>query len=173
MHTLYPVNHLIKTTPESTLGLHFISFKSQHQLLRNLKFCQLHFIWAPLYMDLNNNNPFNTWRAQLLVQIEKILNPCKLNINDYEIHFTIACVSPSLLMVSSDEEYTNMLEHVGRSKDSACNVYVQELHSPSKVGITPCLSALSHFYASWTETRQREPAWGFRGRWRIRGGGGT
>ena len=23
MHTLYPVNHLIKTTPESTLGLHF------------------------------------------------------------------------------------------------------------------------------------------------------
>ena len=42
MHTLYPVNHLIKTTPESTLGLHFDSFKLQHQLLRNLKYYQLH-----------------------------------------------------------------------------------------------------------------------------------
>ena len=42
MHTLYPVNHLIKTTPESTLGLHFVSFKLQHQLLRNLKFYQLY-----------------------------------------------------------------------------------------------------------------------------------
>ena len=37
-----------KTTPESTLGLHFVSFKLQHQLLRNLKFYQLHFIWPPL-----------------------------------------------------------------------------------------------------------------------------
>ena len=49
MHTLYPVNHLIKTTPESTLWLHFVSFKLQHQLLRNLKCYQLHFIWPPLY----------------------------------------------------------------------------------------------------------------------------
>ena len=50
MHTLCPVNHLIKTTPKSTLGLHFVSFKLQHQLLRNLKFYQLHFIWPPLYV---------------------------------------------------------------------------------------------------------------------------
>ena len=50
MHTLYPVNHLMKTTQESTLGLHFNSFKSQHQFLRNLKFYQLRFIWAPLYV---------------------------------------------------------------------------------------------------------------------------
>ena len=56
------------------------------------------------YMDLNNNKPFNTWRAQLLVQIEKTLSPHKLNINDYEVHFTVAHVSPSPLMVSLDEE---------------------------------------------------------------------
>ena len=41
-----------KTTLESTLGLHFDSFKSQHQLVRNLKFYQLHFIWVPLYIDI-------------------------------------------------------------------------------------------------------------------------
>jgi hypothetical protein len=85
------------------------------------------------YMDLNNNEPFDTWRAQLLVRIEKTLNPRKLDINNYEIHFTVARVSPSPLMVSSDEEYENMLERVGRSKDSACNVYVQERRSSSKV----------------------------------------
>ena len=61
-------------------------------------------------MDLNNNEPFDTWRAQLLVRIEKMLNPCKLNINNYEIHFTVAHVSPSLLMVSS---YERIYEYAG------------------------------------------------------------
>lgn len=86
------------------------------------------------YMVLNSNLPFDTWRAQLLVRIEKTLKPRKLDINDYEIHFTVARVSPSPLLVASDEEYLNMLERVGRSKDSDCNVYVQELRSMTKVG---------------------------------------
>src|ERR1700678_1419580 len=44
------------------------------------------------YMVLNDNEPFDTWSAQLLVKINKTLNPSKLNINDYEIHFTVARV---------------------------------------------------------------------------------
>jgi hypothetical protein len=87
------------------------------------------------YMILNNNEPFDTWNAQLLVKIEKMLNPSKLNISDYEIHFTIARISPLPLMVSSEEEYANMLERMGKSKDLACKVYVQELQSSSKVCI--------------------------------------
>jgi len=86
------------------------------------------------YMVLNRNLPFDTWRAQLLIQVEKTLKPSKLDINNYEIHFTIACVSPLPLLIASDEEYLNMLEQVGRSKDSECNVYVQELCSMTKVG---------------------------------------
>ena len=82
-----------------------------------------------MYMVLDSNEPFNTWRAQLLVRIEKTLNPSKLDINNYKIHFTIACISPSPLMVSSEEEFANMLERIGKSKDLACNVYVQELRS--------------------------------------------
>ena len=41
-----------KTHPREYLVLHFLSFKLQHQLLRNLKFYQLHFIWVPLYLLL-------------------------------------------------------------------------------------------------------------------------
>ena len=87
------------------------------------------------YMVLNNNEPFDTWRAQLLVRIEKLLNPSELDNNDYEIHFTIARISPQPLMVSSEEEFANMLERVEKSKDLACNVYVQELCLSSKVDI--------------------------------------
>jgi hypothetical protein len=86
------------------------------------------------YMTLNNNEPFDTWNAQLLVKIDKTLNPSKLNIDDYEIHFTIPRISPSPLVVSSNEEYANMLERVSKSKNLTCNVYIQELHSSSKVG---------------------------------------
>ena len=63
-----------------------------------------------------------------------MLKPRKLNINDYEIHFTVACISRLPLLVALDEDYLNMLEQVGRSKDSECNVYIQELHSSTKVG---------------------------------------
>ena len=45
-------------------------------------------------------------------------------------------------------------------------------NSSSKVDVISCLSALSHSYASWPETWQREPTWGGGGRWRIGGGGG-
>ena len=86
------------------------------------------------YMVLNSNLPFDTWRAQLLVQIENTLKPRELDINDYEIHFTVARISPSPLLVALDEDYLNMLEQVGRSKDSECNVYVQELRLSTKVG---------------------------------------
>jgi hypothetical protein len=85
------------------------------------------------YMIVNNNEPFDTWNAQLLVKIDKTLNPSKLNIADYEIHFTIPRISPSPLTVSSNDEYANMLERVSKSKDFTCNVYIQELHSSSKV----------------------------------------
>ena len=86
------------------------------------------------YMVLNSNLPFDPWRAQLLVRIENTLKPRKLNINDYEIHFTITRVSPSPLLVALDEDYLNMFERVGRSKDSECNVYLQELCLSTKVG---------------------------------------
>ena len=81
------------------------------------------------YMILNNNEPFDTWNAQLLVKIDNTLNPSKLDIADYEIHFTIPRISPSPLMVSSNEEYANMLERVSKSKNLTCNIYIQELHS--------------------------------------------
>ena len=86
------------------------------------------------YMVLNSNLPFDTWRAQLLIRIENTLKPRKLDINDYKIHFTITHISPLPFLVALDEVYLNMLEQVGRSKDSECNVYVQELHSSTKVG---------------------------------------
>ena len=81
------------------------------------------------YMILHNNEPFDTWNAQLLVKIDNTLNPSKLDIADYEIHFTIPRISPSPLMVSSNEEYANMLERVSKSKNLTCNIYIQELHS--------------------------------------------
>ena len=85
------------------------------------------------YMVLNSNEPFDTWRAQLIVQVKKTLKPSKLDINDNKIHFMVAHISPLPLIVASDEEYLNMLEQVGKSKDSACNVYVQELCLSTKV----------------------------------------
>ena len=75
-----------------------------------------------------------------------MLNPSQLDINNYKIHFTIARISPLLLMVSSEEGFANMLEKVGKNKDLACNVYVQELCSSLKVNILHVMTLFKNHY---------------------------
>ena len=67
MHTLYPVNHLRKPTPESTLGLHFVSFKLQHQLLRKLKFIScISFEHHCVIISMMTQNLSHSWFTALI-----------------------------------------------------------------------------------------------------------
>jgi hypothetical protein len=71
-------------------------------------------------------DPFNTWKAQLLVCIEKTLAPNVLDFDNYETTFTVPRVSTAPMAISCDEEYTDMLERIGRTKDLVCAVFIQE-----------------------------------------------
>ena len=54
MHTLHPVNYLIKTTPEITLGLHFDSFKSQQSAVEKSQILSVVFhLSATLLEEIN------------------------------------------------------------------------------------------------------------------------
>ena len=83
-----------------TLGLHFDSFKLQHQLLRNLKFYQLHFIWAPLYcwcvlrdtFELRSGVRIASSRNGIQVSMEDLLVEASLlhlcqRVPKWELHF--------------------------------------------------------------------------------------
>ena len=74
------------------------------------------------FMKLDNDRLFDTWKAQLLIHIDKILFPKKLNFNYYEVNFTTACISTAPMAISCKEEYKDMLEHLGKSKNPASDV---------------------------------------------------
>lgn len=83
------------------------------------------------FMKLDDDEPFDTWKAQLLVRIDKILQPEKLDFNHYEVNFTIARISTAPMPISCEEEYKDMLERLGKSKNPVCNILVQELRQTS------------------------------------------
>ncbi|KAI6021791.1 hypothetical protein BKA83DRAFT_4126524 [Pisolithus microcarpus] len=78
------------------------------------------------YFKLDSDKPYDTWKAQLLVQISQKLNLSQIAYEDYDVSFTIPCVYPSLLLVTMDDDYNFLLEHVRKAKEPAANVYVQE-----------------------------------------------
>jgi hypothetical protein len=88
------------------------------------------------FMKLDNNKPFDTWKAQLLVRINKILLPEKLDFNHYEVNFTIARISTALMAISCEEEYEDMLERLGKTKNPVCTILVQELRQTSSLKVS-------------------------------------
>jgi len=84
------------------------------------------------FMKLDSDEPFDTWKAQLLVRIEKAFSPDDIDFTKYEIGFTIPRVIVSPMSVMVEEEYNDMLERIMKTKDSSCSVYIQELVQISK-----------------------------------------
>ncbi|KAF8877867.1 hypothetical protein BD779DRAFT_1613105 [Infundibulicybe gibba] len=78
------------------------------------------------YIKLDDNEPFDTFKAQVLVRIEKYLKPSKLDFSNYDISFSIPRISPSPIAVAQEEDYKVLLERIAKHKDRSANVYVQE-----------------------------------------------
>ena len=78
-------------------------------------------------MKLDTDKLFNTWKAQLLVCINKILTTNTLDFANHEVNFTVSCISITLMVISCDEEYIDMLGYLVRTRDLVCTIYVQEL----------------------------------------------
>lgn len=60
------------------------------------------------FMKLEVEEPFNTWKAQLLACIHKILTLNVLNFVNYETTFMVPHISTTLMAKSPNEEYTDM-----------------------------------------------------------------
>jgi len=78
-------------------------------------------------MKLNNNEPFDTFKAQLLVQIDKHFTPKRLNLANYQILFSIPRISPMPMVLAENEDYQLFLERITKAKDHTCAIYVQQL----------------------------------------------
>ena len=113
------------------------------------------------FMKLDYDEPFDTWKAQLLICIDKILQPEKLDSNHYEVNFTIARISTAPMPISCEEEYKDMLERLGKSKNPVCNILVQELRQTSSLKVSQAqFTIVDTFLIIWTiqkHEKENEP----------------
>jgi len=57
------------------------------------------------YLKLSSDAVFDTWKAQLLVKIDKKMKPNQILYEDYDVLFMIPCVSPMPLNVTEEDDY--------------------------------------------------------------------
>jgi hypothetical protein len=69
-------------------------------------------------------DPYDTFRAQLLVQIDKYFEPQQINFEDYLIRYTILRLSPNPITLDEDG-YEALKESIGTKKPPSVTVYVQ------------------------------------------------
>ena len=85
-------------------------------------------------LRLNSNEPFDTFRAQILVKISQALKPRTENIANYEIRCTInRVISKPGMEVESEADYVMMVESALKSKSPRIvNISVEEITGANK-----------------------------------------
>jgi hypothetical protein len=83
-------------------------------------------------MKLDSDEPYDTWVAQLLVRVEKILAPPNIGLENYEISFSIPRIVSTPRTLSSKDDFTDMLNYVLKTKDKTCSVHIQEINKDAK-----------------------------------------
>jgi hypothetical protein len=110
------------------------------------------------YMKLNNNESFNTFKAQLLVWINKHFTPKRLSLADYQVLFSIPHISPMPMVLAENEDYQLFLEHIAKAKDQTCAIYAQQLFDEPANKVYP-LCHLEDVFLSYFSTEVREGKW--------------
>lgn len=110
-----------KIAIEITFNISFYPLKESSKKVKKRTSCH------SSYMKLNNEEPFNTFKAQLLVQIDKQFTPKRLNINNFQVFFSIPRTSPMPMVLAENEDYQIFLKHITKVKDHTCTIYVQQL----------------------------------------------
>jgi hypothetical protein len=94
-------------------------------------------------LELHIVEPWDTLKAQLLVQIDQCLAPPKVDFQDYKISYTIPRILSQPLLLTSESDYAFLIKHAMKGKTVA-DVKIQCIQSPKVVSVR-----LLHFIHSF------------------------
>ena len=77
-----------------------------------------------VFIKLSSNQPFNTWKAHVLIKIDATLHPDTIASEDYEVVFSVPCISPTSLTITDEEGYVELIQHAMKSKNYKANIYI-------------------------------------------------
>ena len=67
-------------------------------------------------LELQLDEPWDTLQAQILIQIDSVLHPSKIQFSDYNISFTIACTISQPLPLTSVANYSFLVSQATKGK---------------------------------------------------------
>ncbi|KAL4075438.1 hypothetical protein J3A83DRAFT_4186340 [Scleroderma citrinum] len=80
-----------------------------------------------VFLKLSSDQPFDTWKAQVLVKIDATFHPNTIVFDDYEVLFSAPCVPPTPLAITDEEGYVKLIQHAIKSKNYKANIYIQQM----------------------------------------------
>ncbi|KAG1794193.1 uncharacterized protein HD556DRAFT_1237028, partial [Suillus plorans] len=84
-------------------------------------------------LTLHLDEPFDTFKAQILCKIDKETSPATLSFDNYKAFFSIVRISPKPTSLSDEDDYKELIKCLMKIKEPIVTIYVQELSDLKKV----------------------------------------
>ena len=119
-------------------------------------------------LELLVDEPWDTLKAQLLVQIDKTLVPSKVDFQDYKISYTIPRILSQPLPLASESDYSFMIKHATKGKVVA-DVKIECIQLQKVVSVSVrLLRCFNGFRAeAWLVTRRKTRTKRILSRWMM------
>ena len=130
IYTAYNLIHLF-TAPETSAEITYMLTLTS---AAELKKAALKHKTKSANLQLNSDEPFDTFKAQILIKISRALKPQIENIANYKIHCTINCViSKPRMDMEYEADYVMMVESALKSKSPyTVNISAEEITGANK-----------------------------------------
>lgn len=98
-------------------------------------------------LKLGSDEPFDTFKGQLLATINETLKPKWIRFEDYKITFTVPRHQTSPLSLKKDSEYAHLVECACKTKSPVVKIFIEGVKEP----MAPNVCVPSYVYASITD----------------------
>lgn len=75
---------------------------------------------------VSDDEPYDTFKAQLLVQIDKAFHPSKLEWENYNISYSIKRIQTGLSKLASNEDYTHLVDRAKTAKTPEVSLSIEQ-----------------------------------------------
>ena len=103
-----------------------------------------------VFLKLSSNQPFDTWKAHVLIKIDTTLHPDTIASKDYEEVFSVPCISPTPLTITDKEGYVELIQHAMKSS-KYLHSEAGACHQKGSSSLSVCIHCYwSNDYLKWT-----------------------
>lgn len=84
------------------------------------------------FLQLSNEEPWDTFQAQMLVKVDSILKPVSIAFEDYAFYFSVPRIHAKATDLTDEESYRFMIERALKGKDPSVSITIEQRRESDK-----------------------------------------